>query len=148
LARFNVMIDDATKPEWTSHFFVGMPAPAGAIVAMLPIYLHLSYFDMPNSPALVPYVIVYVLFVAMLMASRIPHFSGKKIGRVPRESYMPVLFGTAVSLLLLWQYPMEILIAIVLLYLGQVPLAMRRYASYVQADLEAKAATEGASEAG
>ena len=148
LARFNVMIDDATKPEWTSHFFVGMPAPAGAIVAMLPIYLHLSYFDMPNSPALVPYVIFYVLFVAMLMASRIPHFSGKKIGRVPRESYMPVLFGTAVSLLLLWQYPMEILIAIVLLYLGQVPLAMRRYASYVQADLEAKAATEGAPEAG
>ena len=148
LARFNVMIDDATKPEWTSHFFVGMPAPAGAIVAMLPIYLHLSYFDMPNSPVLVPYVIFYVLFVAMLMASRIPHFSGKKIGRVPRESYMPVLFGTAVSLLLLWQYPMEILIAIVLLYLGQVPLAMRRYASYVQADLEAKAATEGAPEAG
>jgi hypothetical protein len=43
---------------------------------------------------------------------------------------------------------MEILIAIVLLYLGQVPLAMRRFARYVQADLEAKAATEGASEAG
>ncbi|NDA47066.1 MAG: CDP-diacylglycerol--serine O-phosphatidyltransferase [Alphaproteobacteria bacterium] len=148
LARFNVMIDDANKPEWTSHFFVGMPAPAGAIVAMLPIYLHLSFFEMSNSPALVPYVIFYVLFVAMLMASRIPHFSGKKIGRVPRESFMPVLFGTAVLLLLLWQYPMEILIAIVLLYLGQVPLAMRRYARYVQADLEAKATAEGTPEAG
>src|SRR6202034_4312388 len=38
LARFNVMIDDPDKPAWTSNFFVGMPAPAGAITVLLPIY--------------------------------------------------------------------------------------------------------------
>src|SRR6185437_3159027 len=41
LARFNVMIDDPNKPAWAGNFFVGMPAPAGAIVVMLPIYVSL-----------------------------------------------------------------------------------------------------------
>ncbi len=134
LARFNVMIDDPNKPVWMSNFFVGMPAPAGAIVVLLPMYLHLSFVEMPNSPALVPYATAYVLLVAMLMASRIPHFSGKKIGRVPREWFIPVLFGTAVFLLILWQFPMEVLIALVVIYLGMLPLSMRRYAAYVRAD--------------
>ncbi len=42
LARFNVGLDDPNKPTWSSYFFTGMPAPAGAIVALLPLYLHLS----------------------------------------------------------------------------------------------------------
>src|SRR6201985_216111 len=40
LARFNVMIDDPNRPAWTADFFVGMPAPGGAITVLLPIYLH------------------------------------------------------------------------------------------------------------
>ena len=39
LARFNVMLDDPNQPLWRKNFFVGMPAPAGAIVGLLPIYL-------------------------------------------------------------------------------------------------------------
>src|ERR1700692_2831050 len=39
LARFNVMIDDPDRPAWTANFFVGIPAPAGAITVLLPIYL-------------------------------------------------------------------------------------------------------------
>jgi len=42
LARFNVMIDDPNRPSWQAHFFTGMPAPAGAIVGLLPLYLNLS----------------------------------------------------------------------------------------------------------
>jgi CDP-diacylglycerol--serine O-phosphatidyltransferase len=143
LARFNVMIDEPDKPAWTSHFFVGMPAPAGAIVAMLPMYLNLSVLGMPNSPALAPFESAYVLIVAGLMASRIPHFSGKKIGRVPREWFMPVLFGGAVVLLLLWQFPMEMMTALVAVYLAMVPLAIRRHALYERADRAAAAAAAG-----
>src|ERR1700674_1834683 len=40
LARFNVSTDDPNRPAWASNFFVGMPAPAGAITVLLPIYLH------------------------------------------------------------------------------------------------------------
>src|SRR6266404_8874746 len=39
LARFNVAIEDPNKPAWAANFFVGMPAPAGAITALLPIYV-------------------------------------------------------------------------------------------------------------
>ncbi len=139
LARFNVMIDDPNKPVWMSNFFIGMPSPAGAIVVMLPLYLHLSVLGLPNSPDFVPFEIAFVIVVALLMASRIPHFSGKKIGRVPREWFIPVLFGTAVLLLLLWQYPMEVLIVLVVSYLGLIPLAIRRYNAFQKADLAAAA---------
>ena len=141
LARFNVMIDDPNKPAWTSNFFVGMPAPAGAIVVMLPLYLNLSVVGMRNDALFVPYETAFVIFVALLMASRIPHFSGKRVGRVPREWFMPVLFGTTVFLLLLWQFPMEMLIALVALYLGLIPLSIRRHNAYMRADqLQAEAA--------
>src|SRR5882757_11011674 len=40
LARFNVSIEDPNKPAWAGNFFTGMPAPAGAIVVLLPIYLY------------------------------------------------------------------------------------------------------------
>ena len=41
LARFNVMIDEPDKPAWAGNFFTGIPAPAGAITVLLPIYLDL-----------------------------------------------------------------------------------------------------------
>ncbi len=41
LARFNVMIDDPNRPLWAGNFFTGVPAPAGALVVMLPIYVDL-----------------------------------------------------------------------------------------------------------
>src|SRR6201994_1326279 len=40
LARFNVMIDDPDRPAWAANFFVGLPAPAGALTVLLPIYVH------------------------------------------------------------------------------------------------------------
>src|ERR1700734_1303014 len=84
LARFNVMIEDHDLPAWRGQFFVGMPAPAGAVTGLLPVFLHLSLFNVPNIHALAPLEIAYVLAIAFLMASQIPHFSGKSIGRVPR----------------------------------------------------------------
>src|ERR1700724_3288188 len=42
LARFNVMVDE-DQPAWRKNFFVGMPAPAGAIIGLLPIYLHYAF---------------------------------------------------------------------------------------------------------
>jgi CDP-diacylglycerol--serine O-phosphatidyltransferase len=130
LARFNVGLDNPDKPVWTAHFFTGMPAPAGAVVALLPLYLHLSVFDLPVGTALVPIEIAYLLVVAGLMASPIPHFSGKSLGRVPREHVILVLFGVAVLVLLLATFPMEMLIALTLLYLGLLPFSIRAYRAY------------------
>ena len=139
LARFNVALEDETKPSWAGNFFTGMPAPAGALVVLLPLYLHLSEADMPNLAAFVPYEIAYVLMVAMLMASRIPHFSGKDIGRVPREMVIFVLFGVAVTVLLLYTFPMEMLIALTLIYLSLIPLSVRKFRALSVVDAAAGA---------
>ena len=127
LARFNVMSEDPARPAWHGDFFVGMPSPAGAVTVLLPLYLHLSVLDLPASKAFVPIYIFYVLVIAFLMASPIPHFSGKRIGRVPRDLMIPLLFGGGVTLVLLAIYPMEILIALSLAYLALIPVGMRRY---------------------
>ncbi|HUI20702.1 MAG TPA: CDP-diacylglycerol--serine O-phosphatidyltransferase [Methylocella sp.] len=130
LARFNVMADDPNRPVWQARFFTGMPSPAGAIVGLLPLYLNLSILAVPNVRALVPFEIAYVLIVAFLMASPIPHFSGKRIGRVPREYVIVVLFGVVACVLLLAIFPMEMLIALTLIYLATIPLAVRRFNAY------------------
>jgi CDP-diacylglycerol--serine O-phosphatidyltransferase len=126
LARFNVMIDE-DQPAWRKIFFAGMPAPAGAIVGLLPIYVH-SAFDLgPPTRQLAVVESLYVLAVALLMASRVPHFSGKTIGRVPREYVSVVLVGVAAALLILFNFPMQALVAVTLAYLTSIPLAVRRY---------------------
>ena len=70
---------------------------------------------------------LYVLGVALLMASRVPHFSGKSLGRVPREYVAVVLVGVAAALLLLFNFPMQALVAVTLAYLASIPFAVRRY---------------------
>jgi CDP-diacylglycerol--serine O-phosphatidyltransferase len=142
LARFNVMADDPNKPKWMGKFFTGMPSPAGAIVVLLPIYLHLSVLQIPQNNVTVPIIIAYVLLVAFLMVSQIPHFSGKDMGRVPREYFLAVMLGVVALILLLASYPAEVLVLLTLLYLGLIPVAWRRFQAYQEADQRAAAAAK------
>ena len=144
LARFNTMLDDPDKPAWSSHFFVGMPAPAGAIVGLLPLYLRLSSVVTTGFRLPVAVEIGYVIIVAALMASRIPHFSGKTLGRIPREYFIVVLFGIAVALLLLATFPMEVMIVLSLSYMATIPFAIRRYLAFERADAACVMPDEGA----
>jgi CDP-diacylglycerol--serine O-phosphatidyltransferase len=127
LARFNVMLDDPDQPAWRKNFFVGMPAPAGAIVGLLPIYLRFAFDLSASTPGVALLESLYVLAVALLMASRVPHFSGKSIGRVPREYVSVVLVGAAAALLLVFILPMQSLVAVTLAYLASIPFAVRSY---------------------
>jgi CDP-diacylglycerol--serine O-phosphatidyltransferase len=140
LARFNVMIDDPNKPAWHAQFFVGMPAPAGAICAMLPIYLKYSFLGLPDGRIFTFLEIAYVIAIAFLMVSRIPHFSGKQMGRVPRDYFLPVLFAVAAFVLLLATFPMEVLVALTVGYLGMLPVSYRRHQALTRADEAASAA--------
>src|SRR2546430_14918697 len=81
LARFNVQIEDPNRPAWAGNFFTGIPAPAGAITVLLPIYLYFLQVSVPITVTL-----IYTLAIAALMVSRVPVLSGKKMGtRVPPE---------------------------------------------------------------
>ena len=141
LARFNVGLDDPDKPAWTSRFFTGMPAPAGAVVSLLPLYLHLSSLEIvPTGRAAVPFEIAYVLLVAALMASPLPHFSGKAIGRVPREYVILILFAVAVLVLLVATFPMEMLAVSTLAYLVALPFSIKAHRAYMRRDRQSIAA--------
>src|SRR5215204_408422 len=94
LARFNAMLDDPNRPEWKKNFFVGMAAPAGAIAALLPIYLHFIGLPVQTTPG-PALAFLYLLLIGFLMVSTIPTFSGKTIGkRVPREWVLPLFVVT------------------------------------------------------
>ena len=108
LARFNVMIDDPSRPPWAGNFFVGMPAPAGAITVLLPIYVYL--LGMPRVAFIAPVTLVYTLAIAFLMVSRLPVFSGKRVGkRLAPEMVLPVIVAVVLFFALLISYPWWVL---------------------------------------
>lgn len=140
LARFNVMLDDPNRPDFAGNFFTGMPAPAGALVAMLPIYLELV-----GIPRLAPTPIIaalYVICIALLMVSKIPTWSGKKIGaRVPREYVLPLFLVAVVMVALLISAPWEVLVIGCIAYLAAVPVAYMNYQKLDRAHAAASAGT-------
>jgi CDP-diacylglycerol--serine O-phosphatidyltransferase len=139
LARFNVMIDDPTKPVWAANFFTGIPAPAGAITVLLPIYL--NFLGMPVNLGVVWVAFFYCLFIALLMVSRLPVFSGKRVGkRVPPEFVLPVFVVVVLFFALLISYPWQVLSVGTLAYLCCLPLGYLAYHNHVRQDAEAAAA--------
>jgi CDP-diacylglycerol--serine O-phosphatidyltransferase len=129
LARFNVMIDDPNRPAWAANFFVGMPAPAGAITVLLPIYV--SFLGVPHVGVVAPLTFVYTLAIAFLMVSRLPVFSGKRVGkRVAPELVLPVFVVVVLFFALLISYPWEVLTTGTLLYLASLPFGWISYRNY------------------
>src|ERR1700727_636165 len=108
LARFNVMSEDPDRPVWAANFFVGIPAPAGAITVLLPIYA--AFLGLPRSGFLTWIMLFYTLAVAGLMVSRLPVFSGKRVGtRVPPDMVGPLIVVAVLFIALLIAYPWIIL---------------------------------------
>ncbi|MBV6486989.1 MAG: CDP-diacylglycerol--serine O-phosphatidyltransferase [Pseudorhodoplanes sp.] len=134
LARFNVMADDPNRPAWAANFFTGVPAPAGAIIVLLPIYLNLL-----GLPRLTSLSLVYTLFISFLLVSTLPVFSGKRIGkRVPPEMVLPIFVVVVLFVALLVSYPWEVLTAGSLAYLASLPFGWIAYRKHVRADAEAQ----------
>jgi len=125
LARFNVSLDRTDLPAWKSAFFVGVPAPAGAIILLLPIYAQ----DLGlHWPSLTPLVLFYTLGVALLMVSNVPTFSIKMIGqRIPREYVPPLFVLAALFIALLLTYPSLTLAVGSVVYIGLIPVSAYRY---------------------
>jgi CDP-diacylglycerol--serine O-phosphatidyltransferase len=141
LARFNVMIDDPNRPLWAGNFFTGVPAPAGALIVMLPIYINL--LGAPKVPATLT--LLYTLFIAGLMVSRLPVFSGKRVGkRVPPEILLPVFVLVVLFVALLIAYPWWVLTIGTVCYLACLPLGWLSYREYMRKDALAAATVQPA----
>ncbi|MCL2440097.1 MAG: CDP-diacylglycerol--serine O-phosphatidyltransferase [Alphaproteobacteria bacterium] len=77
LARFNVMTDSAKAPAYWDNYFTGIPAPAGGLLALMPIALYRTtgeaLFSDPRFCA------ALMLFIALMLVSRVPTLSLKKV---------------------------------------------------------------------
>nr|WP_210325339.1 phosphatidylcholine/phosphatidylserine synthase [Mesorhizobium silamurunense] len=126
LARFNVLADDTDQPAWQTEYFVGVPAPAGAVLVMLPLYLYFLRLGLePTRPA--AFVATgFTVLVAFLLVSRLPVYSGKSV-KVPGDRVLPVILGVVLYILLLMAYPWYTLTASVAGYLLFLPFSVRAY---------------------
>jgi CDP-diacylglycerol--serine O-phosphatidyltransferase len=139
LARFNVALDDPHKPAWAGAFFSGIPAPAGAGLAMVPMYLgFLGLIEDGHEFAVL--IAPYTVGIAFLMVSRVPTFSGKaSSGGVRREQFLPILASAALAAVCLIAFPWQTLMLIAVIYLALIPVSIRAYARH-KAEDAAKAA--------
>jgi CDP-diacylglycerol--serine O-phosphatidyltransferase len=146
LARFNVMIDDPNKPAWSGNFFTGIPAPAGAMTVLLPIYLY--FLGVSNGLVTAWITFFYTLAIGLLMVSRLPVFSGKRVGkRVPPEMVLPVFVVVVLFFALLISYPWEVLTVGAITYLVLLPLGALSYRNYQRKDAEEANAASASVEA-
>jgi CDP-diacylglycerol--serine O-phosphatidyltransferase len=125
LARFNTaLVSDTPPPVWTGSFFTGVPAPAGALLALIPLMVSFEIeAAWPRHALLVGAVLVVV---GGLMVSRIPTYSFKK-GRVPRNLVLPSLLGAALVMGVIASAPWIGMSLIGLAYVSLIPFSWMAY---------------------
>ncbi|OCW57737.1 CDP-diacylglycerol--serine O-phosphatidyltransferase [Hoeflea olei] len=126
LARFNVISEREVKSPWQSYYFVGVPAPAGALLVLLPVYL--GFLGLPIDKSTAFAASAYTMFVGFLLISRVPVFSGKGIGGgVRRDLVMPFILIAVVYVSLLMSFTWETLTVTALAYLATLPFGARAW---------------------
>lgn len=139
LARFNVLAEDENRPAWQMEYFVGVPAPAGAVLVMLPIFL--SFIGLEQSRTLAYSGAAYTVMVAFLLVSRLPIYSGKRL-RMRRHMALPWLLFAVVFVLFLSSYTWETLALSAILYLVWIPFSVKAYGKRARVEGERIANSE------
>lgn len=123
LARFNVMLDTPNAPKWQNKYFTGVPAPAAAMVVLIPIYAAL--LGMELTQVITWIVAAYTVGIGLLMVSNLPTFSGKDFTKSIRRDLVLPLMILAVALAgMLFTYPWWTLLAISIGYLALIPFSL------------------------
>ena len=135
LARFNAMdgamADNAPGPAYAYNFFTGVPAPAGAGVALFPLLVGLEaqtqgwdrLYAIVSYPAFAAAVLVGM---ALLSISTLPVWSFKNF-KIPSQYVLPTLLGVGLYVALLFADPWAALIVAALIYLGMLPFGVRSF---------------------
>jgi len=131
LARFNASLDGAPKPAYAYNFFTGVPAPAGAGVAMFPLFIGLEakrldlewVFTLANFPL---FSAVVLIGTALLLVSTLPVWSFKNF-KVPSEYVLPMLLGIGTFAAVLVADPWAALAAAGLIYACMLPFSVRSF---------------------
>lgn len=125
LARFNARIDETEQPHRSAGFNTGVPAPAGAGLALTPLFLWLSTGEnLLRSPYLVA---PWTALVAALMVSSLATFSWSSL-RLRRHVRFEALVLVVVIFAALVAAPWQTLSAVSLTYLATLPFSVTAYA--------------------
>jgi CDP-diacylglycerol---serine O-phosphatidyltransferase len=122
LARFNSMI--GKLPPYAYNYFTGVPAPAGALLSILPIVLGFNLgTELLSQPLMAgPWMVIMAIF----MVSPIPTFSFKRL-KVPQRWVVPVLIAVGMLMAGLAGYPWITLSLCALLYFISIPFSIRSF---------------------
>ncbi|MCW3476497.1 CDP-alcohol phosphatidyltransferase family protein [Limobrevibacterium gyesilva] len=131
LARFNAALDSGPHPAYAYNFFTGVPAPAGAGLALFPLFVGLEAKSMGWGWLLAaaqsaPFVAAVLVGTALLLVSTLPVWSFKNF-KVPAEYVLPLLLGTGLFAALLVADPWAALAAGGLIYVGMLPFSARSF---------------------
>lgn len=124
LARFNTLLDDEEQPAFAKEFFTGVPSPAGAMLALLPLVVTLQWGDGWWSSRWT--VAIWTVGAGLLMVSRLHTFSFKTV-RVPTSAIVPTLVLVVIVAAGIISYPFVALTIALVAYLLHVPYAAYRY---------------------
>ncbi len=122
LARFNSTLE--TRPRYANNFFTGVPAPGGALLALLPLLMSREFGDgFFRHPAVTG---PWIVLIALLMVSQIPTYSWKRL-RVPQRYFLPMLVLIGLLGAGLAGAPWHTLLILSLVYLGSFPFSYRSF---------------------
>ncbi len=119
LARFNLT---TFKPEesWKQNYFEGVPSPIGALIILSPLMLELTNLNfLFNKNYFVP---IFTIIIAVLLISKVPTYSFKKIKIKPALTVF-ILLGIGISLVTLIFFTFETLLVFSLIYILSIPMA-------------------------
>lgn len=121
LARFNIAQDGPPEPQGTYTYFVGMPTPGAAGLALLPMLLWIQFPDGPfNAVALNG---IITVAAALMMVSRVPTYSVKG-GQLPQKFVLPMMLLFCVVVGFAVEVPWTTLTVVICLYIASVPLSV------------------------
>ena len=131
LARFNASLDAGPHPAYAYNFFTGVPAPAGAGLALFPLFLGLEgealgWDWMVTASKFPPFTALVLIGTAILLVSTLPVWSFKNF-KVPSEYILPLLLGTGLFVAFFVADPWAALAAAGLLYIGMLPFSARSF---------------------
>lgn len=126
LARFNTMLEDDDQPEYWSHYFVGVPAPAAAALGIMPV---LITFDFPEMEVYLRthwFCSILMCVVSFLMVSRIPTISLKKT-KVQTCMFVPLMLFVVLFINFMLSQPWLTLGVMTMLYALSIPLGVIKF---------------------
>ena len=122
LARFNSML--GKLPPYAYNYFTGVPAPAGALISLVPNVIHLAFeVGVVMEPAVVG---TWSVIMASLMVSRLPTYSFKRF-KVPQLYVLPFLVVVGLMLAGLAGRPWHVLTLFTVMYLMTFPFSYRSF---------------------